>query len=193
MITKTILTLGIMASFVIGISFSSVYAGTLIDTDDIADDAITTEKIKNKTIKNADMRNNQIKSSKIRDGTITSEDLAPELVTAIEDANLNQIQTYITVSHVAGFDKFRCTSTADYTLDIYMTYQPGASYVMTLKDGVTSFSYGVTHSDHGVDGFTIGGLAGLDQLIDLSGTASPVVGYITLRTDPSATSSCTDE
>jgi len=48
MITKTILTLGIMASFVIGLSFSSVYAGIPWGTDDIADDAITSDKIKNK-------------------------------------------------------------------------------------------------------------------------------------------------
>ena len=126
----------------------------------------------------------------ITDGSIQSADLSASLNDAIAG---NKIQTYITVHHVAGFDKFWCTSTADYTLDIYMSYQPGASYVMTLKDGVTAFSYGTTHSDTGVDGFTIGGLAGLDHLIDLSGSASPIVGYITLRTDPSATSGCVDE
>jgi hypothetical protein len=77
MITKTIMTLGIMASFVIGISFSSVYAGIPWGTDDIADDAITSDKIKNKQVKNADIRGNTIKSGKIRDGTITSADIAP--------------------------------------------------------------------------------------------------------------------
>jgi len=77
MITKTIMTLGIMASFVIGISFSSVYAGVPWDTAEIADDAITSDKIKNKQVKNADIRGNTIKSGKIRDGTITSADLAP--------------------------------------------------------------------------------------------------------------------
>jgi len=66
-----------MASFVIGLSFSSVYAGVPWGTDDIADDAITSDKIKNKQVKNADIRGNTIKSGKIRDGTITSADLAP--------------------------------------------------------------------------------------------------------------------
>jgi len=80
MITKTIMTLGIMASFVIGLSFSSVYAGIPWDTADIADDAITTDKIKDKTVKNADIRNNQIKTGKIRDGTITSADIATNAV-----------------------------------------------------------------------------------------------------------------
>jgi len=65
-----------MASFVIGLSFSSVYAGIPWDTADIADEAITTEKIKDKTIKNIDLKGNNIKSGKIKDGTITSADIA---------------------------------------------------------------------------------------------------------------------
>jgi len=77
MITKTILTLGIMAGFVIGISFSSVYAGVLVDTDDIADNAITSEKIKPREVKSTDIKNNAVKSNKIKDGTITTADLAP--------------------------------------------------------------------------------------------------------------------
>ena len=68
------MTLGIMASFVIGLSFSSVYAGIPWGTDDIADDAITSDKIKKKTVKNADIRGNTIKSGKIRDGTLLFED-----------------------------------------------------------------------------------------------------------------------
>jgi len=78
-ITKTILTLGIIAGFVIGISFSSVYAGVLIDTDDIADDAITSEKIKNRQVKGTDVKGNALNSGKIRDGTIQLDDLSPEL------------------------------------------------------------------------------------------------------------------
>jgi len=64
----------------VGISFSSVYAGIPWDTADIADDAITTEKIDDKTIKNIDIRGNQIKSGKIRDGTITSADIADNAI-----------------------------------------------------------------------------------------------------------------
>jgi len=70
-----------MASFVIGLSFSSVYAGIPWDTADIADDAITSDKIKNKQVKNADIRGNTIKTGKIRDGTITSADLGTGQVT----------------------------------------------------------------------------------------------------------------
>jgi len=79
MITKTIMTLGIIAGFVIGISFSSVYAGIPWGTDDIADNAITTAKIKNKQVKTADIKNNAIKSGKIKDGEVKSEDLASGL------------------------------------------------------------------------------------------------------------------
>ena len=76
MITKTIMTLGIMVGFVIGISFSSVYAGVLVDTEDIADNAITSEKIKPREVKSSDIKNNAVKSNKIKDGTITSADIA---------------------------------------------------------------------------------------------------------------------
>jgi len=76
MITKTILTLGIMASFVIGISFSSVYAGIPWGTDDIANDAITSIKIKNQQVKTADVKNKAIQSKKIRDGSIQGVDIA---------------------------------------------------------------------------------------------------------------------
>ena len=80
MITKTILTLGIMAGFVIGISFSSVYAGIPWDTSEIADNAITSEKIKDQEIKGADIKNNKIRSGKIKDGTITSADIADDVI-----------------------------------------------------------------------------------------------------------------
>ena len=70
-----ILSVGLL----VGVSFSSVYAGIPWDTAEIADDAITSEKIKDKTIKTKDIRNNQIKSSKIRDGEVKSADLAPGL------------------------------------------------------------------------------------------------------------------
>jgi len=76
MITKTIMTLGIIAGFVIGISFSSVYAGIPWSTSEIADNAITTEKIKNKQVKTADIKNNAVKSNKIKDGEVKSADLA---------------------------------------------------------------------------------------------------------------------
>jgi len=85
MITKTIMTLGIMASFVIGLSFSSVYAGIPWGTDDIADDAITSDKIKDREINPRDIKGNSIKSGKIKDGTITQADLASGLVGATGD------------------------------------------------------------------------------------------------------------
>jgi len=91
MITKTIMTLGIMASFVIGISFSSVYAGIPWGTDDIADDAITSDKIKNKQVKNADIRGNTIKSGKIRDGTITADDIAPGTIPGFPNVYVNDV------------------------------------------------------------------------------------------------------
>jgi len=77
-ITKTpILILFLAVGFFVGISFSSVYAGVLIDTDDIADDAITSEKIKQREIRPGDIRNNAIKTNKIKDGTIQGADIDP--------------------------------------------------------------------------------------------------------------------
>jgi len=71
-----------MAGFVIGISFSSVYAGIPWGTDDIADDAITSEKIKDRQIKGPDILGNAIKSAKIKDGEVMSADIATGAVTA---------------------------------------------------------------------------------------------------------------
>jgi len=61
----------------VGMSFSSVYAGIPWDTSEIADNAITSEKIKQRQVKSGDIKNNAVKTNKIRDGTITSADLAP--------------------------------------------------------------------------------------------------------------------
>jgi len=84
------MTLGIMASFVIGISFSSVYAGIPWGTDDIADDAITSEKIGKKEVKKSDIKNNAIRTEKIKDGTITSADIATKSIGGedIKDGNI---------------------------------------------------------------------------------------------------------
>jgi len=73
---STFLILFLAVGFFVGISFSSVYAGVLVDTDDIADNAITSEKIKPREVKSTDIKNNAVKSNKIKDGTITSADIA---------------------------------------------------------------------------------------------------------------------
>jgi len=56
----TLLIIIISVGFFVGISFSSVYAGVLIDTDDIADNAITSEKIKQRQVKSGDIKNNAV-------------------------------------------------------------------------------------------------------------------------------------
>jgi len=84
MITKTILMLGVIVGFVIGISFSSVYAGIPWSTNEIADDAITSEKIKNKQVKGKDLRGNSVNSGKIKDGTITAADIGTNAVRSSE-------------------------------------------------------------------------------------------------------------
>jgi len=94
MITKTILTLGIVAGFVIGISFSSVYAGIPWGTDDIANNAITSVKIadsnvksgdiKNGEVRSVDIKNNNIKGKDIMEGTIVSSDIADGTITTAD-------------------------------------------------------------------------------------------------------------
>jgi len=71
----TFLVLFLAVGFMVGMSFSSVYAGIPWGTDDIADDAITTDKIKDKTVKTVDIRGGAIKTGKIRDGTIQGVDI----------------------------------------------------------------------------------------------------------------------
>jgi len=78
---STFLILFLAVGFMVGMSFSSVYAGIPWGTDDIADDAITSDKIKNKQVKNADIRGNTIKSGKIRDGTIQGADIGLNTIT----------------------------------------------------------------------------------------------------------------
>jgi len=85
LITKTILTLGIIAGFVIGISFSSVYAGT-------------SEKIGKKEVKTSDIRNNAIKTGKIRDGTILFADINQN------DCATNEIMKWDGASWVCAVD-----------------------------------------------------------------------------------------
>jgi len=77
---STFLVLFLAVGFMVGMSFSSVYAGVPWDTSEIADDAITSEKIKDRQVKNRDIKSNIIKSGKIRDGTITSEDIADDVI-----------------------------------------------------------------------------------------------------------------
>ena len=72
---STFLILFLAVGFMIGISFSSVYAGIPWGTSEIADDAITSAKIKDRQVKNPDIRGNTIKTGKIRDGTILFSDI----------------------------------------------------------------------------------------------------------------------
>ncbi len=64
----------------VGMSFSSVYAGIPWDTSEIADNAITSEKIKQRQVKSGDIKNNAVKTNKIRDGTIQGADIGSPLV-----------------------------------------------------------------------------------------------------------------
>jgi len=80
----TLLIIIISVGFFVGVSFSSVYAGVLIDTEDIADNAITSDKIKDKQVKAKDIRTNAIKSSKIRDGAIISADIKDGTISSVD-------------------------------------------------------------------------------------------------------------
>jgi len=71
----TFLGLFLAVGFIVGISFSSVYAGIPWGTSEIADNAITSIKIKNQQVKTADVKNKAIKSKKILDGTIQGVDI----------------------------------------------------------------------------------------------------------------------
>ena len=139
-----------MASFVIGISFSSVYAGIPWDTADIADDAITSDKIKNKQVKNADIRGNTIKSGKIRDGTIISADIANDAIGTVHiadgaiqaaDTNINSVQVRIKESCSPG-SSIRAVS--------------ALGEVTCWKDGrgISSFFFTTTKSASAINGET---------------------------------------
>jgi len=152
MITKTIMTLGIMASFVIGISFSSVYAGIPWGTDDIADDAITTEKIKDKTIKTKDIRNNQIKSSKIRDETITSDDIATNAVGGAEIAPNAVGSTEILDNSIQAVD----LQTNSVGASEIAANAVGASEIATNAVGASEIATNAVGSSEILDGTIIG-------------------------------------
>jgi len=72
---STFLVLFLAVGFMVGMSFSSVYAGIPWGTSEIADNAITSEKIKNRQVKAPDIKNNAVKTNKIRDGTILFSDI----------------------------------------------------------------------------------------------------------------------
>jgi len=98
-ITKTpILILFLAVGFMLGMSFSSVYAGIPWDTSEIADDAITSEKIKDREIKPKDIKGNSIKSGKIKDGVLLFEDFNQNGCAA------NRIMKWDGSQWVCGFD-----------------------------------------------------------------------------------------
>jgi len=72
---STFFILFLAVGFIVGISFSSVYAGIPWGTSEIADNAITSEKIKQRQVKSPDIKNNAVKTNKIRDGTILFADI----------------------------------------------------------------------------------------------------------------------
>jgi len=91
----TFLIIILAVGFFVGVSFTSVYAGVLVDTEDIADNAITSEKIKQREVKSRDIKNNAVKTNKIRDGTITLADLAPGVVDDADSDPTNELQTIL--------------------------------------------------------------------------------------------------
>jgi len=84
---RAIIILAIMASFIVGVSFSSVYAGIPWDTSEIADNAITSKKIKNFQVKTHDIKGNAVKSLKIKDGTIKGVDIKDGTITSADIAD----------------------------------------------------------------------------------------------------------
>ncbi len=77
---STFFILFLAVGFMVGMSFSSVYAGIPWGTSEIADNAITSEKIKPREVKSTDIKNNAVKSKKIRDGTIQGVDIADNAI-----------------------------------------------------------------------------------------------------------------
>jgi len=73
----------------VGMSFSSVYAGIPWGTSEIADNAITSEKIKDRQIKSRDIKTNAIKTGKIRDGTIQGKDIDSTTAITVEQITLD--------------------------------------------------------------------------------------------------------
>jgi len=107
---STFFILFLAVGFIVGVSFSSVYAGIPWGTSEIADDAITSEKIKNRQVKTGDVKNNAIKTNKIRDGTITSADIADDVIKSAvvlragtETVPVGGIR-YIGMDHVYSFN-----------------------------------------------------------------------------------------
>ena len=92
---STFLILFLAVGFMIGMSFSSVYAGIPWGTSEIADNAITSEKIKDRQVKNPDIRGNTIKSGKIRDGTIQGVDIDSTTAITVGQITLSDVNAKI--------------------------------------------------------------------------------------------------
>jgi len=152
---STFLILFLAVGFFVGISFSSVYAGMLIETEDIADDAITTEKIKNRQVKNPDIRGNTIKSGKIKDGTITVADIDP---------------AFMKINHLEDFNNADCEAGSTITpgwcpndirfdfliIDNALTGDGLSVVLISLDDGPQTPGRGCTVQDETPVGFGFG-------------------------------------
>jgi len=68
----------------VGMSFSSVYAGIPWSTSEIADNAITSAKIKNQDVRRPDIRNNAISSAKINDEAVRSHDIRDGTIQGVD-------------------------------------------------------------------------------------------------------------
>jgi len=90
-LARSITILAVIASFIVGLSFSAVYAGVLdelicdgcVNSSDIANNDVKRQDLKNNLISSAKINNGAVKSVDIGDGTITLADLAPGVVPTI--------------------------------------------------------------------------------------------------------------
>jgi len=102
----TFLILFLAVGFIVGMSFSSVYAGIPWGTSEIADDAITSKKIKDKQVNSRDIHFAAVKSNKIKDGTITGADIADGTITNADLPFSIKFKTFLddAAGNAAGWD-----------------------------------------------------------------------------------------
>ncbi len=62
----------------------SAYAATKIDTEDIANDAITARQVQNDSLKGKDFKQGGLKGSDIKDGSVATKDLSEEAVASLK-------------------------------------------------------------------------------------------------------------
>ena len=178
MITKTIMILAIATTFIVGLSFTAVYAGVdelicdgCVNSSDIANNDIRRLDLKNNLISSAKINNGAVMSVDIRDGTIEEGDLSPSLLSSLSGSS------YVPFGRVLGSNT-ECDAAGggSTTTKLHLDSEDGKPFILT------GFFVRIGSVNEAADSVLIGDIRvnGISLVIDsrdLTGTSTDTLDF----------------